>query len=321
MKKLILIFIFFSINLFSMENYNIENLDIKIDIKNDGSINIEKKILYNIKDINGIFYKIDTVGFGKLKNLEIYYEDNDRNILKKAREGSYLDNGTYNIGQNNGIYKIILNTPAKNIKKEFIFRYTLTKGVNVYQDIAQFNRKIVSDDWDKRIHHITAKIIFPTEIKRNRIKAFGHGSLEEKIDFINNNEILYTLQNYSPGDFLEANIIFPKEVIKNIKSEDINPENMYQKVIMFEKKKEIANVKRRDLAIHKEYLMQTFLIFGIIFWIALMLMIYLKNNKRHKKKININQKLTITDLDFDINPAIMGTIISRKTLHPPTAIM
>ena len=84
MKKLILIFIFFSINLFSMENYNIENLDIKIDIKNDGSINIEKKILYNIKDINGIFYKIDTVGFGKLKNLEIYYEDNDRNILKKT---------------------------------------------------------------------------------------------------------------------------------------------------------------------------------------------------------------------------------------------
>ena len=75
MKKIALIFILLCTVIFGRTAYRIETLDITADIQKDGSMNVEERVLYNIGDINGIFYNIDALGYGKLKNLEVFYEE------------------------------------------------------------------------------------------------------------------------------------------------------------------------------------------------------------------------------------------------------
>ena len=75
MKKIALIFVLLWSVVLGHPAYKIENLDIIALIQKDESINIDEKVLYDIGDINGIFYNIDALGYGKLENLEIFYEE------------------------------------------------------------------------------------------------------------------------------------------------------------------------------------------------------------------------------------------------------
>lgn len=114
-------------------------------MERDGSLEVEERVIYDIGKINGILYNIDALGYGKFTDLQIFYEDDGE--FKQARNNTALSEGNFTVSVDDGLYKIKLYAPSQNERKEFIFRYNLTRGVTVYRDIAQLNRKMVGKDW------------------------------------------------------------------------------------------------------------------------------------------------------------------------------
>lgn len=140
-KIYLIIAVFFTVFsvIFSAPSYRIDSLDITAKIQEDGSVVIEEIALYNASEINGVLYNIDAKGYGKLQSLEVFYEKNGEFVSAVNDRGTA--SGMYTVSVSDELYKIKLYSPMRNEKRYFGFRYVLPRGVTVYEDIAQFNRK------------------------------------------------------------------------------------------------------------------------------------------------------------------------------------
>lgn len=310
MKKIAMVFFLVCSVVFARAAYDIENLNIVANIQSDGSINIQERILYDIDDINGIFYNIDALGYGHLKNLEIYYEDKVDDNFQKAIPSTYLERGNYTVAEKDGLYKIKLYAPARNEQKEFIFKYTLTDGINVYKDIAQLNRKMVGKAWDEPIKHIKITINLPKAVPKNEIYAFGHGPLHGNIDIVSGKQIVYTIDNYYPGKFLETNLLFPTSVVDKISPSKIIDKNALPQILQMEKKlAEKANLTRKKAIVQMRMGKIVFAL-GVIWWLGVVIYVYIKNSKKYKVKNEYGEYFR--ELPDDYSPAIAGTLVARK---------
>lgn len=310
MRKIAMVFFLVSGVIFGMTAYDIEKLDIVTDIQTNGSIKIQEKILYNIDDVDGIFYNIDTLGYGKLKDLEIYYKDKVDDNFKKAIPSTYLERGNYTVAERNGFYKIKLYAPARKEQKEFIFKYTLTDGIKVFKDIAQLKKKMVGMAWDEPIKHIKIIINLPREVSKDEIYAFGHGPLHGNVEVINGKQVIYSIDNYYPGKFLETNLLFPTRVINEITPNKIISKDVLDKILKIEKKlAEKVNITKQK-AMTQLRIGKLLFGIGIIWWIGVVIYIYIRNSRRHRIKNEYEEYFR--EIPDDYSPAMAGLLVSRK---------
>lgn len=307
LKKLLpILFTFTLLSLYTLASpkYSVVNLNIEAKINRDGSVNITELVEYNSYNINGILYNIDYSGYGELKDLQVFYEQNSE--FYPAKNSNSHNKGTYTVNNSDELMKIKLYYPMRNQNKWFLFNYTLTQGVTVYNDIAQFNRKMVGKSWKSNIDNIKVKITLPEKVPTNKIKAFGHGPLIGDVDIINGKEILYTLHNYYSGEFVEANILFPKDILSNIDPSHIKNEDGYDKILKMENK--LAD--KADL--HRKFLEMKDIIEDLIFvvflaWVAFVLFFnYIQNIRKHK--VNIEHREYFKEAPNNFSPAVGGAI-------------
>ena len=86
-----------------------DNLKITAQINHDGSVDVTEFAQYNAYDINGILYNIDYKGYGNLKNLQVYYEQNSEFVPAKKNETR--QKGTYSLQNDDGLAEIKLYFP------------------------------------------------------------------------------------------------------------------------------------------------------------------------------------------------------------------
>ncbi|WP_291255207.1 DUF2207 domain-containing protein [Fusobacterium sp.] len=305
-KLLPILFTFALLSLYTLASpkYSVVNLNIEAKINRDGSVNITELVEYNSYNINGILYNIDYSGYGELKDLQVFYEQNSE--FYPAKNSNSHNKGTYTLNNSDELMKIKLYYPMRNQNKWFLFNYTLTQGVTVYNDIAQFNRKMVGKSWKSNIDNIKVKITLPEKVPTNKIKAFGHGPLIGDVDIINGKEILYTLHNYYSGEFVETNVLFPRDILSNIDPSIIKNEDGYDKILKLENK--LAD--RADL--HRKILEMKDMIGALIFaiflaWIAFILLFnYIQNIRKHK--VNIEHREYFKEAPNNFSPAVGGAI-------------
>lgn len=311
LKRVVIVFLFLSSIIFGRTAYRIDTLDIIADIQRDGSIQVEERVRYDIESINGILYNIDALGYGKLTNLQVFYQEDGE--LKEAQNNLRPSTGNYTLNLDDGVYKIKLYAPGRNEKKDFIFTYTLTKGVTVYRDIAQLNRKMVGKDWQSSIKNINVKIRLPELVNKKDIYAFGHGPLTGNIEIVNGQEINYSLTDYRPGEFLEVNLLFPKEILTNFNPMLVKNEKALKRILTMEENlaKE-ANELRRQ-AVVKVIIGKIVLGVLVLWWVFLVILIYKKNRKRYKVENEYGEYFR--ELPDDYSPAVAGTLLSRN-LYP-----
>ena len=307
-KILVVIFIsFISILIYGEPSYNVDNLRIEAYINPDGSVDINELVQYNAYNINGILYNIDYKGYGDLKNLRVFYEKDSEFV--PAINNNSQRRGTYSLKDSDDLRKIKLYYPMRNTKKWFLFQYTLSQGVTVYNDIAQFNRKMVGRGWQTDIENIQVKIILPKNVKKDEIKAFGHGPLTGNVDIISGREILYTLKGYYSGEFVETNVLFPKSLIPNIKPSLVKNEDGYEKIMKMENKlADKADRERKFAQMRGTIGNIVFFLWGgwIIFVVALN---YVKNRKKYKVTNEYGEYFREAPDDF--SPAVGGSIAYR----------
>lgn len=304
-KILVVIFIsFISISIYGGPSYNVDNLRIEAYINPDGSVDVNELVQYNAYEINGILYNIDYKGYGDLKNLRVFYEKDSEFI--PAINNNSQRRGTYSLKDRDDLREVKLYYPMRDTKKWFLFQYTLSQGVTVYNDIAQFNRKMVGRGWQTDIENIQIKIILPKNVNKEDIKAFGHGPLTGNVDIISGREILYTLKGYYSGEFVETNVLFPKSLIPNIKPSLVKNEDGYEKIIKMENKlADKADRERKFAQMRGTIGNIVFFLWGgwIIFVVGLN---YVKNRKKHKVENEYGEYFREAPDDF--SPAVGGAI-------------
>ena len=315
LERIVIIFVVFISmvsSAFSSASYRIDDLRIRAEIKKDGSVLVTEQVLYSADKINGILYNVDAKGYGELKNLNVFYEENGEFIPAVKQRGS--QRGNFTVSEDDGLYKIKLYYPLRNEREYFAVRYILPQGVTVYKDTAQFNRKMVGENWEKSIRNVQVTVELPEEISKEKIYAFGHGPLTGNVEILNGREIKYTLENYYPGEFLETNILFPKELVSEINKKYIKNKNAFSEIMKMEKNfAEEAN-RERDRAV--KIMGLKWAVFGAAAcWIIFVgTFIYLKNGKRYKVKAPYGEYFR--ELPDDYTPAVAGAVVSRTAIKP-----
>lgn len=315
LERIVIIFVVFISmvsSAFSSASYRIDDLRIRAEIKKDGSVLVTEQVLYSADKINGILYNVDAKGYGELKNLNVFYEENGKFIPAVKQRGS--QRGSYTVSEDDGLYKIKLYYSLRNEREYFAVRYILPQGVTVYKDTAQFNRKMVGENWEKSIRNIQVIIELPEEISKEKIYAFGHGSLTGNVEILNGREIKYTLENYYPGEFLETNILFPKELIPNINKKYIKNRNGFEKIMEMEKVlADEANLERMKALKMMGF---SWIVFAAMFcWVAFVIIFnYLKNIKKYKVEASYGEYFR--ELPDNYSPAVAGAVVSRTAIKP-----
>ena len=317
MKKNILrIFLFFLISIVSFAaSFRIEKLDVEANLQKDGSMLVSEAVTYDIDEINGVYFDIDAKGYGGITSLQVFedeghYEDN----VISYRE---VDPVNYEVTENDGVYRIKLYSRNYNNIRTFKFVYTLPEAIRVYNDVAQLNRKMVGKDWQQGISTVRVNIEIPvsTSYDNSNILVFGHGPLTGEVDK-EENTVFYKLDDYYPGDFLEAHILMEPEIFSEYDKSKIIHKDMKQELLDMEARlADEANAEREN-ALRREQRLQKIssnakpIMGGIAsIWAVLMYYIHVIFKRKNKVKDDIKY---LRDLPDDSSPALVGGVITKS---------
>ena len=313
MKKNILrIFLFFLISIVSFAaSFRIEKLDIEANLQKDGSMVVSEAVTYDIDEINGVYFDIDAKGFGELEYIQVFEDDSTGGFKE-------VDSSNYEVSVNDELYRIKLYSKNHNNRRTFKFVYKLPEAITVYDDVAQFNRKMVGKEWQQGINYITAKVIIPVSASydNSNILVFGHGPLTGEVDK-EGNTVIYRLNNYYPGDFLEAHILMEPEIFSEYNKSKIVHKDMKQKLLDMEAKfSDEANAERDKAIRQQEMINKVFekpgLIFGVLssIWGALMYYIHVIFKRKNKVKNSVGKYLR--ELPDNSSPALVGGFMTNS---------
>ena len=313
MKKNILrIFLFFLISIVSFAaSFRIEKLDIEANLQKDGSMVVSEAVTYDIDEINGVYFDIDAKGFGELQYIQVFEDDSTGGFKE-------VDSSNYEVSVSDELYRIKLYSKNHNNRRTFKFVYKLPEAITVYDDVAQFNRKMVGQEWQQGINYITAKVIIPvsSSYDNSNILVFGHGPLTGEVDK-EGNTVVYRLNNYYPGDFLEAHILMEPEIFSEYNKSKIVHKDMKQKLLDMEAKfADEANAERDKAIRQQEMINKVFekpgLIFGVLssIWGALMYYIHVIFKRKNKVKNSVGKYLR--ELPDNSSPALVGGFMTNS---------
>ena len=310
-KNTLRIFLFFLISIVSFAaNYRIEKLDIEANLQKDGSMVVSEAVTYDIDEINGVYFDIDAKGFGELEDLQVFEDDPNTSSFKE------VDTSNYEVSVSDELYRIKLYSKNQNNIRTFKFVYKLPEAIKVYDDVAQFNRKMVGQEWQQGINYITAKVIIPVSASydNSNILVFGHGPLTGEVDKVENT-VVYKLDDYYPEDFLEAHILMEPEIFSEYNKSKIVHKDMKQKLLDMEAKfADEANAERDKAIRQQEMINKVFekpgLIFGVLssIWGVLMFYIYGIYRRRNRVKNSVGKYLR--ELPDDSSPALVGSFMT-----------
>ena len=310
-KNILRIFLFFLISIVSFAaNYRIEKLDIEANLQKDGSMVVSEAVTYDIDEINGVYFDIDAKGFGELEDLQVFEDEPNTSSFKE------VDTSNYEVSVSDELYRIKLYSKNQNNIRTFKFVYKLPEAIKVYDDVAQFNRKMVGQEWQQGINYITAKVIIPVSASydNSNILVFGHGPLTGEVDK-EGNTVIYKLNNYYPGDFLEAHILMEPEIFSEYNKSKIVHKDMKQKLLDMEAKlADEANAERDKARRQPNKFRKLFenqgLMLGVLgsIWGVLMFYIYGIYRRRNRVKNSVGKYLR--ELPDDSSPALVGSFMT-----------
>ena len=306
-KNILRIFLFFLISIVSFAaNYRIEKLDIEANLQKDGSMVVSEAVTYDIDEINGVYFDIDAKGFGELEDLQVFEDEPNTSSFKE------VDTSNYEVSVSDELYRIKLYSKNQNNIRTFKFVYKLPEAIKVYDDVAQLNRKMVGQDWQQGISTVKVTIEIPVskDYDNSKILVFGHGPLTGEVDKVENT-VVYKLDDYYPGDFLEAHILMEPEIFSEYNKSKIVHKDMKQKLLDMEAKlSEEANTERDKASSQQKISKKQGVILGVLgsIWGVLMFYIYGIYRRRNRVKNSVGKYLR--ELPDDSSPALVGSFMT-----------
>ena len=316
-KNILRIFLFFLISIVSFAaSFRIFELNVEAKLQKDGSMLVSETVTYFIDEINGVYFDIDAKGYGGITSLQVF-EDNGNGVSDNNEIlFNEVNPSNYEVTENDGVYRIKLYSKNYNNVRRFKFVYTLPEAIKVYEDVAQLNRKMVGQDWQQGISIVKVTIEIPVskDYDNSKILVFGHGPLTGEVDKVENT-VVYKLDDYYPGDFLEAHILMEPEIFSEYNKSKIVHKDMKQKLLDMEAKLADEANAERDKAIRKQEMInkvfeKSGLIFGVLSSIWGVLIFYIHGIYRRRNRVKNSVGKYLRELPDDSSPALVGSFMT-----------
>ena len=112
---------------------------------------------------------------------------------------------------------------------------------------------MVGKDWQQGISHIKVTIELPVskDYDNSNILVFGHGPLTGEVDKVENT-VVYKLDDYYPGDFLEAHILMEPEIFSEFDKSKIIHKDMKEELLDMEARLADEANEERENALKRE---------------------------------------------------------------------
>ena len=308
--------------------YTINDYTINVDVQADGSAQIEERITYRFSgSFNGVLRDVDYMLTDGMEDIKVLVAEGDSERELRLNSQRNLDDnagsGTYNVVNDDEIAQFKVFEASKNEQKTFIYRYIFKNVVTKYNDVAEFNRKIVDSSWDVALNNIAINIRLPEGAQKEDLKVFGHGSLLGVSEIIDGRNVRFSVDRVSPGDMVETLVIFPTQLVpqsKRVIAEDALPRIMANEKKLAEEankqreeaRRQAEEYDRRQAAerSRRAALQRIGNVVGIILilsWFPLIIFLYIKFDKEPKATF---QGKYYRELPGEYTPAEMSVLLS-----------
>ncbi|MBE3127603.1 MAG: DUF2207 domain-containing protein [Candidatus Atribacteria bacterium] len=292
---IIIIFSFTNLLIYAERSFEITDYQAQVKILENGDIQVSEIFEYNFDgDFNGI---IRTIGMKGSDGLQ-YFKASE--YFPTDKELNYDQSTTGDMVT----YKIY--DQSSNERKLFLLEYQLNNVATLYNDTAEFYWKFFDQSNTSPIGHIKIEVELPSaEVSAEELKVFGHGPLAGKVSIREDGRIVYEVDGLSPGEMVEARILFPTRMIPD--SSKIINQNKFAEIM----KEELGWAKKADLEKSRGMifnilgilLIPLIILFNIFFAIRL----YFKYDKELKPEVEMDY---YRELPQDITPAVLSKLMS-----------
>jgi len=302
--------------------YIIQKYYVDVTVNTDGSADIEERITYNFYgNFNGVLRNIDYELTDGIDNLrvsvaDIYRSERELSVNSAVDLNAAGPSGTYNVSLYDDIAHLKVYEKSSDETKIFIYRYTLRNVVTKYNDVAEFNRKIIDSNWDTDLNNITVHIRLPEGASKEEIRVFGHGPLTGESYIIDAQNVEFKLDRLSPGNNLESLVLFPATLVPDstrIKAEDALQRILDNEAKLAEEANKQRELARRQVEEYKKRLEARRKVFSVIVillciaWFVIIIYIYTKYDREFKRSFNAKY---YRELPGEYTPAEMSVLMT-----------
>lgn len=319
--------------------YNVSNYIINVNINPDGSADIEENLTYSFSGkFNGILRDVDFSSTGGLENPQVFVVKDGSLVEWVLNSDSDLDAngdpGSYNLVNADDIAHFKIFEQSTNEDKNFVIKYTFKDAVIKYNDIAEFNRKIIDSGWTVSLNNILINFTLPEGAASDEIKVFGHGPLTGESKIIDGRHVQFTTDHLSPRSVIETLVLFPISLVPQsakVESKDRLPgimanekqladeankqrEEAKQQVAEYEKSQQDLQKQRQAeaarIAAMKPYGTAIGLLFFLL-WFVIIIYIYIKYDKELAHSF---EGKYYRELPGEYTPAEMSSLLSMGSV-------
>lgn len=225
LKILIFLFAFLIIgNVKSMASgdlfLNQLNFDAKINY--DGSMDVVETWNIDIEETNTLYktFKTDSTKYSGITNVQV--SDITNGTQKSFKEINTLmyhvtKDCYYGMKNDDGDFEIAWGVGLDNSSatRKYQISYTVEDAVEKYSDYAQLYWQFVGKDFNISSNQITGTVTLPTDAKdKDEIKVWGHTEdLNGEIYAREQNKIIFEVNNFKAGRYVEIRTLFPTDMI------------------------------------------------------------------------------------------------------------
>lgn len=305
----------------------INNRNVKLEVLEDASIQVEEIWDVNIKNRSTLFITFLSSESDALRDIVVYSFENDKWIpmfenTSISSSGKESENH-FHAGYFSGAYEIAWGTGLEygkgNRKYKIMYNKDMTflekNSVNNYTDIGELYHKFVGNDFEIPIKNFIANIYFSKPINKDSAKIWGHGASSGEIHFNDIGGVIVTATNIKPNTMIEARVLFPKDLISSAK---VNKNFNGEANILLEE-----NFNTSKTYVKSAYSLDGkfgIYIFGI-FYILAFGFIFILLNKRKKAADELpEESVRIWDVFSDIPASkldfLYANVVGKKILLP-----
>lgn len=203
---------------------NLNNLDFKVQINNDGSMNITETWNIHIRQTNTLYktFNTDSSKYSGITDVTVEEITNGmtNNFIRNSNwEYHVAKNHYYGTKNEDGDFEIGWGVELDNSSgtRKYEISYTVKDAITKYNDYSELYWQFVGKDFEINATKITGTIYLPSNVQnKENIKVWGHTEdLNGTIHATDTNKIEFEINNFRNGRYVEVRTLFPTELITN----------------------------------------------------------------------------------------------------------
>ncbi|MGP6140382.1 MULTISPECIES: DUF2207 domain-containing protein [unclassified Jeotgalibaca] len=312
MKKLMAIISFTFFLLFGLSppevaarSYEINNYDVQVNIQEDGSALFTERITYYFDgEFNGVLFNLDYSPHPTPTDVSVAIEEEGEAAVPYSQDTTQQP-GTYEMTDTGTFLNFTVYNPITDDDMTVIYSYRIPEMVTNYNDVAQFNRKVIGSAWDDELLDVDIRIELPAAVEPGELKAWGHGDANGNVTLEEDRVVNLSLNRNPANTFVEANVIFPTYVTWN-NPNTVNENNLDQI---------IANEEAIERAEEQRYWLLVIVgaVFGVIGpLLALAVLFWLRKKYKETNPVPYQEPDYVYELPEDMSPAVMNKAIFNQ---------